>query len=44
MFSRQRTFAICKYTSTKEEDVVKMLYEKKIECDKTELLEQRRSA
>ena len=51
-FSREYTFKICKYTSTKEEDVepslwesflVKMTYEK-IGCDKTELQEQLRSA
>ena len=53
MFSRECTFTICEYTSTKDDDVeiaswegfvVKMIYEKKIGCDKTELLDQLRSA
>ena len=52
MFSRERTFTICEYTSTKEDVepalregfVVKMMYEKKIGCDKTELLDRLRSA
>ena len=52
LFSRERTFTICEYTS-KEDDVepalwegfvVKMIYEKKTGCDKTELLDQFRSA
>ena len=53
MFSREHTFTICAYTSTKENDVepalwegfvVKMIYKKKIGCDETELLKQLRSA
>ena len=48
MFSRECTFTICEYKSTKENDLepalwegfkVKMIYEKKIRCDKTELVE-----
>ena len=52
MFSREGTSTIYEYTSTKKDDVepalwkgfvAKMKYEKKIGCDKTELLEQLRS-
>ena len=53
IFSRECTFTIYEYTLAKEEDVepalwkglvVKMIYEKEVECDKSELLEKLRSA